>query len=291
MTSKYAVERCAICGNTLHTPESKNDGIGPDCAKKVIEEVRKNEDADHTMYERGHGDDIVYLMPGDPPRIVGMPIRYIVRHSPTGLRWGYAGSGAAELALNLLIHFTGSFAVADRFYQQFKAEVLALIPPDGQGVVRRDEALNWLDHNISKDDLFKRGMIHPELFKAYPDDIDINSSHPEWGGGAKGRPIMVADGLEEAPIFVMFAPVGPDGDAQRDNAVTLVLDGSSDPRVLVRGRPMNLRGAMAEELSDVLARSIRDDESALTLDFLHAFGEFCASLTTTPIQYVTTDDN
>jgi hypothetical protein len=35
------------------------------------------------------------------------PLRHVVRHSPTGLSWGYAGSGPADLARSLLIDALG----------------------------------------------------------------------------------------------------------------------------------------------------------------------------------------
>lgn len=35
------------------------------------------------------------------------PLRHIVRHSPTGMTWSYAGSGPADLALSLLVDALG----------------------------------------------------------------------------------------------------------------------------------------------------------------------------------------
>ena len=46
-------------------------------------------------------------------------------HSPTGLEWGYGGSGPAQLALALLADATGDDVYACSFYQQFKWEVVA----------------------------------------------------------------------------------------------------------------------------------------------------------------------
>jgi hypothetical protein len=51
-------------------------------------------------------------------------------HSPTGLSWGYPGSGPAQLALALLADATGKDEVALRFYQKYKAEVVAKLPKD-----------------------------------------------------------------------------------------------------------------------------------------------------------------
>lgn len=38
------------------------------------------------------------------------PLRHVVRHSPTGLSWGYAGSGPADLARSLLVDALGADA-------------------------------------------------------------------------------------------------------------------------------------------------------------------------------------
>lgn len=49
----------------------------------------------------------------------------VKRHSPTGLEWGYAGSGPADLALNTLLAFGCDEEEADALYQQFKSEMIA----------------------------------------------------------------------------------------------------------------------------------------------------------------------
>jgi hypothetical protein len=35
------------------------------------------------------------------------PLRHIVVHSPTGMSWGYGGSGPADLAVSILVDFLG----------------------------------------------------------------------------------------------------------------------------------------------------------------------------------------
>ncbi len=42
-------------------------------------------------------------------QVVG-PLRHVVRHSPAGLNWGYAGSGPADLARSLLLDVLGEDA-------------------------------------------------------------------------------------------------------------------------------------------------------------------------------------
>lgn len=54
----------------------------------------------------------------------------IVRHSPDGFAWGYAGSGPAQLALAILPAVGVPPEIARRHYQAFKAEHLATIQQD-----------------------------------------------------------------------------------------------------------------------------------------------------------------
>lgn len=63
----------------------------------------------------GNGGDL--LLPG--------PSQKIWNHSPNGFNWGYAGSGPSQLALAILLDFTGDPQIAQRFYQEFKSDVVA----------------------------------------------------------------------------------------------------------------------------------------------------------------------
>lgn len=57
------------------------------------------------------------------------PIRSqnVVNHSPDGFLWGYGGSGPAQLALAILLHFTNE-REASAWYQDFKWDVVARLP-------------------------------------------------------------------------------------------------------------------------------------------------------------------
>lgn len=48
----------------------------------------------------------------------------LYNHSPDGFAWGYHGSGCAQLALAILLHFA-SEEFALKHYQKFKADVIA----------------------------------------------------------------------------------------------------------------------------------------------------------------------
>ena len=69
-------------------------------------------------------------------------VKHVVRHSPSGIEWGYHGSGPADLARSVLLAFTDE-ATAERLYQRFKAEIVALVPKAG-GVIRAADVRAWL---------------------------------------------------------------------------------------------------------------------------------------------------
>ncbi len=53
-------------------------------------------------------------------------LKHVVRHSPTGMQWGYGGSGPADLALSILADvFDGRVELADLYYQEFKMDFVA----------------------------------------------------------------------------------------------------------------------------------------------------------------------
>lgn len=57
--------------------------------------------------------------------------RYDLRnHSPDGFRWGYGGSGPAQLAIALCADAIGDDQIASAVYQDFKAAVIAKLDGD-----------------------------------------------------------------------------------------------------------------------------------------------------------------
>lgn len=77
---------------------------------------------------------VVYWQKINEPERHALPLRLdLANHSPTGLEWGYGGSGPSQLALAILSHhFHVSRAIpveladiqALRFYQQFKWAII-----------------------------------------------------------------------------------------------------------------------------------------------------------------------
>ncbi len=102
---------------------------------------------------RVHGGDGAA---GSPPALASEDVRlwrdrdgtahasvpHAVRHSPTGVEWGYGGSGPADLARSVLLRFADE-ATAERLYQLYKAEVIARVPEAG-GTIRAADVRAWL---------------------------------------------------------------------------------------------------------------------------------------------------
>lgn len=73
---------------------------------------------------RQSGQAIVEKRPGQE-RLTPERSLALVNHSPSGFEWGYGGSGPAQLALALLLDYTGDEAFALDHYQEFKTEVVS----------------------------------------------------------------------------------------------------------------------------------------------------------------------
>lgn len=119
-------------------------------------------------WKQSDGQSVVRVV-GDDGREAPLNPRFdIRRHSPDGFAWGYGGSGPAQLALAILCDhvgrasperltslkekagWDGSFEatadwVAGRFYQSFKAAVVARIPQDDGFTLTSEQVDQALD--------------------------------------------------------------------------------------------------------------------------------------------------
>jgi hypothetical protein len=87
----------------------------------------------------------VYISDADGQNLRNLPM-YLneVNHSPTGFEWGYGGSGPAQLAYAILRWYS-SHIFAQRHYQQFKWDVVAMFPREGF-VLEDEEIKKWCDY-------------------------------------------------------------------------------------------------------------------------------------------------
>jgi hypothetical protein len=134
---------CRICKRQLKNPVSIELGIGPVCrAKGCLQgEFDFMKEAEVEPIE-GFGD-VVCNQDGT----TNVPQR-IVYHSPTGLAWGYGGSGPADLALNILSLYIDA-KEAQRYHQDFKWQFIATMPEQG-GTIKREDILRWIEERKNK---------------------------------------------------------------------------------------------------------------------------------------------
>lgn len=82
------------------------------------------------------------------------PLRHIVLHSPSGVSWGYEGSGPADLALSILCDVLGERPTpkqlmygqykAQPHYQAFKRQVVATWEMGRPFEVNSEAVVAWL---------------------------------------------------------------------------------------------------------------------------------------------------
>ena len=89
----------------------------------------------------GDAEDVVLWRTAEGVARASVP--HSARHSPTGIEWGYGGSGPADLALSVLLVLADERA-ANALYQRFKAEVVARVPERG-GVLRAADVRAWVE--------------------------------------------------------------------------------------------------------------------------------------------------
>jgi hypothetical protein len=76
------------------------------------------------------GCEVVVLEEGKPPRPLD-PRLDLRNHSPTGVEWGYGGSGPAQLALALAADVLGDDEKAMSVYQRLKFKFIGGLPHEG----------------------------------------------------------------------------------------------------------------------------------------------------------------
>lgn len=78
------------------------------------------------------GNAVVTIQEIDGRRRPLDPRLDLVNHSPTGLEWGYGGSGPAQLALALLADALGNDQLALGLHQNFKTKFIEVLDRNGE---------------------------------------------------------------------------------------------------------------------------------------------------------------
>jgi hypothetical protein len=75
----------------------------------------------------------------------------LANHSPTGLEWGYGGSGPAQTALAILADATGDGKLAVHLHQRFKWEVIAPLDQEKPWEMREQTVLLIVERLTAED--------------------------------------------------------------------------------------------------------------------------------------------
>jgi hypothetical protein len=95
------VGRCAVCNRVLKNPKWVDIGIGPVCYRKKQMQAELPTKVDHFDPATG---DISFRRGENGTPIFNIPHTHR-HHSPSGMEFGYPGSGPADFALNILAIF------------------------------------------------------------------------------------------------------------------------------------------------------------------------------------------
>jgi hypothetical protein len=68
----------------------------------------------------------------------------LINHSPTGISWGYGGSGPAQAAFAILMDYLGDEARARALYQDFKFRVIAAFSANSDWILTGAQIENAL---------------------------------------------------------------------------------------------------------------------------------------------------
>ena len=157
----FGAVNCERCGRALKDPVSRIKGMGPVCRGKIRAAQRNGDDTGTDPWDSE-------TMTVTFRRKKGLGITNIPHvhkhHSPSGMEWGFHGSGAAELALNILAKFLplskagkmgyknkriklrGGSEISGRvweLHQEFKREFIATMPYHG-GQIEGVRIVDWL---------------------------------------------------------------------------------------------------------------------------------------------------
>lgn len=135
---------CRICGKQLKIEEHRAQGIGPICAKELLKNLQNIEEGNGQLFdiEMDTEEGVQCFREYDGDTLHFSIEQRVVKHSPTGMEWGYNGSGPADFALNILLYYTDP-AAAVYLYQSFKHSFVSRLPREG-GTIAAEDIRKWL---------------------------------------------------------------------------------------------------------------------------------------------------
>ncbi len=134
--------------------------------KTTYRGVRLNPDAGATSRTQ---IDVLTEIGGQGGQVIAHPLVHRPLHSPTGMNWGYAGSGPADLALAILLDYLQEVPTEDqlrmgmplgwRLHQFFKRDFVAGWKDSWS--ITSDEIQAWME----SDQIDRHVKTHAELWR------------------------------------------------------------------------------------------------------------------------------
>lgn len=134
---------CFICGGPLKTPASIVKGAGPVCLKKYALQMDNDlfkTDAVDIAFDAAAGD-IICRRDALGTKHFNFK-QHEALHSPSGMEWGYGGSGPSDFAFNALLLFVDRER-ALTLHQDFKREFVVRLPEAG-GTISGASIREWI---------------------------------------------------------------------------------------------------------------------------------------------------
>ena len=147
-----ASTQCWRCHRALKNSVSQEHCYGPVCWAKVQRAVEQQEQDTNDVYDLPFDDEAMDIVcrrdragvDGERGKCHFNIPQAIVKHSQTGMEWGYLGSGPSDFALNILARFIGPDAAEHNgLYHEFKRDFVCSLPEAG-GTIRGADIRAWL---------------------------------------------------------------------------------------------------------------------------------------------------
>jgi len=153
--------KCKKCHRTLTAESSMLNGLGPVCAAKELADAATTPQEEQPVLHTGDVREAGLICRRLPDGRVACNVEQrIIHHSPTGFEIGYAGSGPADLALNVMaMFFPGNTVALWRgecseaawdLHQKFKERYIATMPREG-GDVPLETIKYFIAKNLTAD--------------------------------------------------------------------------------------------------------------------------------------------
>lgn len=153
---------CLCCNRPLSVRESIERGLGPICAARETAIAESNEFGDKV--DIPFNPETMDIVCRRDENGLHFNIYQVFRHhSPSGLEFGYLGSGPADFALNIAALFTNHLneprtvtlwdkkkisLTAWQLHQRLKEKFIATLPREG-GTIKGDAIRQWVKSEIA----------------------------------------------------------------------------------------------------------------------------------------------